>query len=119
MDAYTELRAAGAGNLTGDATLTDFDLAPMVKPMYLHVNVPAVSTSDTLAVTCDFENSSNTTLQQTTIPAISVAGHYVCPIFCDHPDLSDLSVILDVTQNDTAAANFGAVEVWISNSRIS
>jgi hypothetical protein len=24
-----------------------------------------------------------------------------------------------VTQNDTAAANFGAVEVWISNSRIS
>lgn len=117
MDANLELRAASAGNLTGDATLTDVDLKPMVEPLYLHVNVPAVSTEDTLDVTADFEDASNNTLQQTTIPQISAAGHYVIPLFCDHPSLSDLSVILDCTGNDTEAMNFGAVEVWISYSR--
>ena len=117
MDANTELRAASAGNLTGDATLTDFDLKPMIDPLWLHVNVPAVSTEDTLDVTADFEDGSNNTLQQTTIPTITAAGHYVIPLFCDHPSLTDLSVILDCTGNDTEAMNFGAVEVWISNSR--
>jgi hypothetical protein len=117
MDTNLVLRAASAGNLTGDATLTDLDLTPMVQPLYLHVNVPSVSTDDVLAVTADFEDVSNNTLQQTTIPAISAAGHYVCPLFCDHPSLTDLSVILDCTATGTAAMNFGAVVVWISNSR--
>ena len=117
MDANLVLRAASAGNLTGDSTLTDVDLEPMVSPLYLHVLVPAVSTDDTLLVTADFENVSGTTLQQTTIPTITAAGKYVIPIFCDHPDLTDLSVILDCTATGTAAMNFGAVVVWVSNSR--
>ena len=119
MDANTVLRASGAGNLTGDETLTDLDLAPMVNPLYLHVNVPAVSTDDVLDVTLDFEDGSGNTLQQTTIPQISALGHYVCPIFCDHPSLTDLSVILNATATGTAAMNFGAVEVWLSTSRVS
>lgn len=119
MDSNLVLRASSAGNLTGDETLTDMDLTPMVRPMYLHVIVPSVSTDDVFTVTLDFENASNTTLQQTTIPAISAAGHYVCPIFCDHPSLTDLSVILDCTATGTAAMSFGAVEVYVSNSRVS
>lgn len=117
MDANAVLRAASAGNLTGDETLTDFDLGPMIDPLYLHIIVPAVSTDDVLDITADFENGSGTTLQQTTIPQISAAGKYVIPLFCDHPDLTDLSVILNATATGTAAMNFGAVVVYLSNSR--
>ena len=117
MDTNTVLRAASVGNLTADETLTDFELFPMIDQLYLHVIVPAVSTSDSLVVTADFENVSGTTLQQTTIPSITALGHYVVPIFCDHPDVTDLSVILDVTLVGTAAGNFGAVVVYLSTSR--
>jgi hypothetical protein len=41
----------------------------------------------------------------------------VIPLFCDHPSLTDLSVILDCTATGTAAMSFGAVVVYISNSR--
>ncbi len=119
MDANLVLRLASAGNLTGDETLTDVDITPMVNPLYLHLMIPAVSTDDVLDVTADFENVSGTTLQQTTIPQISAAGHYVVPIFCDHPDVTDLSVILNATATGTAAMNFGAVVVYISTSRVS
>ena len=119
MDTNAVLRAASVGNLAVDATLTDFPLEPMTHPLYLHVNVPAVSTDDSLVVTADFENSSGTTLMQITLPSITVAGLYSMPIFCDKPTLTDLSVILDVTLVGTAAGNFGAVEVWLSTSPLS
>lgn len=119
MDSNLVLRAASAGNLTGDSTLTDVDLKPMDKPLYLHVLVPSVSTDDVLDVTADFEDADGNTLQQTTIPQITAAGHYVIPLFCDHPSLTDLSVILDATATGTAAMSFGAVVVWISNARTS
>jgi hypothetical protein len=117
MDTNLVLRAASVGNLTGDSTLTDVDLTPMIDPLYLHVLVPSVSTDDTLLVTADFEDASNNTLQQTTIPVITAAGHYVIPLFCNHPSLTDLSVILDCTATGTAAMSFGAVVVYISNAR--
>lgn len=117
MDSNAVLRAASAGNLTGDATLTDFDLKPMIQPLWLHINVPSVTSGDTLDVTADFEDVSNNTLQQTTIPQITAAGHYVIPLFCDHEDLTDLSVILNCTADSTVAMSFGAVEVWLSYSR--
>jgi hypothetical protein len=118
MDTNLHLRVGStAGNLTGDETLTDMELTPMNKPLYLHIDIPAVSTDDVMDITADFENVSNTTLQQTTIPQITAAGKYVIPLFCDHPDLTDLSVILNVTATGTAAMNFGAVDVWISTSR--
>jgi hypothetical protein len=117
MDTNAVLRAASVGNLTADATLDDFDLTPMWKPLYLHILIPSVTSGDVLDVTADFENISGTTLQQTTIPQITAAGKYVIPIFCDHPDLTDLSVILNVTLDSTVAGSFGAVEVWLSPSR--
>lgn len=117
MDTNAVLRAASVGNLTADETLTDFELFPMADPLYLHVIVPAVSSGDVLDVTADFENVSGTTLQQTTIPQITAAGKYVVPLFCDHPDLTDLSVILN--QTDNGSPNFGAVVVYISAARTS
>lgn len=120
MDTNLHLRiGATAGNLTGDETLTDMDFSPSINPMYLHIEVPAISTDDVLDVTADFENGSGTTVQQTTIPQISAVGKYVIPLFCDHPDVTDLSVILNATATGTAAMNFGAVDVWVSTSRVS
>jgi len=119
MDTNAVLRAASVGNLTADETLTDFPLEPMTQPMYLHILVPAVSASDSLVVTADFENVSGTTLMQTTLPSITVAGLYSMPIFCDKSTVTDLSVILDATLVGTAAGNFGAVEVWLSTSPLS
>ena len=117
MDTNAVLRLASAGNLTGDETLTDFDLTPMVNPMYLHIIIPAVSTDDVMTVKADFEDGSNNTLMQTHSKSIAAVGKYVLPIFCDDPALTDLSVILDVTATGTAAMNFGAVVVYLSNSR--
>lgn len=116
MDTNLELRAASAGNLTGDATLTDVDWFPSNAVLYLHAYVPAVSTSDTLVVKANFDDGS-TILQSNQSQTISAAGHYCVPIFCDHPDVTDLSVVLDTTANNSEAVNFGAVVVWISNSR--
>jgi hypothetical protein len=117
MDTNLELRAASAGNLTGDSTLTDVDWTPTEVVSYLHVLVPSVSTSDTLLVTADFEDGSNNTLMQIVSKTISAAGHYVIPLVCDDPNVTDLSVILDTTANNSEAVNFGAVVVWISNAR--
>lgn len=117
MDTNTVLRATSAGALTATATLADFPLTPMVNDFYLHLIVPSAGgTSPTLNVTADFESSGNATLQQATIPQITAAGHYVCPLFCDHPDLSALSVILTV---GGTSPDFGAVEVYLSTSRVS
>ena len=118
MDTNLHLRkSATAGNLTGDETLTDMELTPMNNVLYLHIDIPSVSASDVLDVTADFEDASDNTLQQTTIPQIAAAGHYVVPLFCDHPSLTDLSVILNATATGTAAMSFGAVDVWVSTSR--
>lgn len=116
MDSNLVLRD-GSSNLTGDETLTDLELFPMNEVLYLHIVIPSVSAADVLDVTADFEDASNNTLQQTTIPQISVAGKYVIPLFCDHPSLTDLSVILNATATGTAAMSFGGVKVYISNSR--
>lgn len=114
MDTYTVLRDSSDGNLTIDETLT-FTLGPMVRPLYLHTNVPEVSTDDTLLVNVEFKHSS--TVDLTTYGAtISAVGHYVIPIFCDDPDITTLSVTLNVTG---ASVDFGTVEVWLSTSRIS
>ncbi len=116
MDTNAVLRLASAGNLTADETLTDFPIEPMTRPLYLHALIPAVSASDSLVITADFEDGSGNTLMQAVLPSITTAGLYSLPIFCDKEDLTDLSVILDVTLVGTAAGNFGAVEVWLSTS---
>ncbi len=115
MDTNAVLRAASVGNLTGDETLADFDLTPMNNVLYMHVIVPSVSSGDVLDVSAIFQDVSNNTLQTTTIPQITAAGHYVVPLFCDHPSLTDLSVTLNET--DDGAPNFGAVVAYLSTSR--
>lgn len=119
MDTNLELRASGAGALTGDETLTDVDWTPTQVVSYLHVKVPSVSTDDVLTVKADFEDGSNNTLMQIHSKSIAAAGHYVIPLVCDDPSVTDLSVILDCTATGTAAMSFGTVIVWISNSRVS
>lgn len=119
MDANAVLRASSAGNLTADETLTAFSMDPMNCPLYVVVNVPAVSTSDSVVPKVSFQNSSSTELMNTFHPSISTAGLYSFPIFCDKLTLSKIVVTLDVTLVGTAAGNFGAVEVWLSTSPIS
>ncbi len=119
MDTNLELRASSAGNLTGDANLTAVPLKAMDKPLYLHANIPSVSTSDTLVIKAKFRNSSDTVILETDSKSISAEGHYVVPIFNDDPAQDDLYVTLDTTANNSEAVNFGAVVVWISNSRVS
>lgn len=116
QDTNNILRASGAGNLTGDATLTAFSLVPMTQPLYLHTLVPAVSTDDSLVVKCSFQNASSTELMNTFAASITAAGLYSFPIFCDKATLSKIVVTLDTTLVGTAAGNFGAVEVWLSTS---
>lgn len=117
MDTNLVLRAASAGNLTGDSTLSAVLLGPQIERLYLNVIVPSVSSGDTLIVKAVFRNSSTTTLQQTWSGTISAAGHYAIPIFCDHPDQYDLVVTLDTTADTSAPISFGAVIVHLSNSR--
>lgn len=117
MDTNLVLRAASAGNLTGDATLTAQALKPTVKPLWLNVFVPQVSSGDTLIAKAVFRNAGGTTLQQTWSGSINAAGHYAIPLYCDDPNLADVVVTLDTTADSTAAINFGAVVVHISNAR--
>lgn len=115
MDTNLVLRAASAGNLTADETLTALSIKPMIDPLYLIAVVPAVSSGDSLIVKAVFRNISDATLQQTWSKSITAAGTYAIPLFCDDPGLDDLSVTLDET--DDGAPNFGAVLVYLSASR--
>jgi hypothetical protein len=112
MDKYTELRAASAGNLTADETLSDFALTAMVKPLYLHTIVPQVPAGNSLKVNAVFKAGS-TELKRDVSAAYSSAGHYVLEIFCDAPSLTKLSVTNDVASN----GNFGAVVQYLSPAR--
>lgn len=119
MDANAVLRS-GSSNLTADETLTDFPLEPMANPLYLHILVPQIAASDTIVATAYFDDASNNHLQTVTIPTITAAGIYHMSLFCDHEDLSDLSVNLNITDADAGADfNAGAVKVWLSTSPLS
>lgn len=118
MDTNLTLRAASAGNLTADETLTTVAITPMTNPIYLHTNIPSVSSGDTFNVQAAFKDGS-TVLKTDKSAEYSVAGHYVLEIFCDNPLLDSLVVTNDVTKDSTAAGSFGAVVQWLSNSRVS
>ena len=117
MDTNLVLRAASVGNLTGDSNLTAISIKPMFDPLYLIVVIPSVTSGDSLIVKAVFRNSSDATLQQTWSKSLTAAGTYAIPLFCDDPDLDDLAVTLDTTADSTVAISFGAVVVYISNSR--
>lgn len=117
MDANTVLRAAAAGNLTADETLTAFAIGPMKKPLYLHTIVPSVSSGDKFAPIAKFEKADSTVLLTITGPDITAAGHYVMAIFSDNPNITKLVVVDDVTLDSTAAGSFGAVIQYLSPAR--
>jgi len=119
MDTNNVLRAASAGNLTGDETLTDHALTAMNKEMFLHTIVPSVSTDDVFTVEVTFQDASDNTLLYVTGPSISAAGHQAVDLFCNHPDLDHISVTLNTTATGTEAMSFGAVVVYLSPVRTS
>lgn len=113
MDTNLVLRAASAGNLTGDETLTSVCIGPMTRPLWLNVYVPAVSAGDVLDVKLDFcaTGATTTAISILSMKQITAAGYYSIPFYTAH---EYLQVRLDETDN--GGPNFGAVKVWISNA---
>lgn len=111
MDTNTVLRD-GTSNLTADETLTSALVGPMVKPLWLHVVVPSVSSGDTLDVELEFcaASASTTQISNMNMKQITAAGHYAIPFFTAH---EYVQVKLNVTADSTAALSMGATKVWI------
>ena len=114
MDAYTILRD-GTSNLTADETLTSVKVGPMVKPLWLHVLVPSVSSGDTLDVELEFcaATASTTQISNMNMKQITAAGHYAIPFYTLH---EYLQVKLNVTADSSAALSMGATKVWIDTT---
>lgn len=110
MDTNLVLRAASVGNLTADETLTTALIGPMVRPLWLHVLVPSVSSGDVLDVELEFctAAASTTEVYNMNMKQITAAGHFAIPFFTP---LEYLQVKLNETDN--GGPNFGAVVVWI------
>jgi len=109
MDSNMRLRVgATAGNLV-EGESYDFPLAPMSKPLYLHVNVPEYD--DSLSVSAAYKNAGGDPLAATVLD-ISTEGHHWVPLFHDDESLAQLTVTM------TVDGDFGAVDVWISNSPV-
>lgn len=108
----------GGIELTADETVPNIPLTPMVNPLYLHVYISSVSSGDTIIVKAEFENASNAVLQLSQTGTISAVGHYVLPLFCDHPDLTNMDVVFDTTANNTEALAING-KAWFSTSRVS
>ena len=113
MDTNLMLRD-GSTDLTGDETLTAVNIGPMVNPLYLHIDVPSVSSGDTLDVELEFLNSSSVEQVNSNIKQITALGKYVVPFFTNQPKLQ-----VKLNETDNGGPNFGAVKVWISTSPIS
>lgn len=116
MDTNLELRD-GTTNLTADETLTSTEVGPMVRPLWLHVVVPSITTSDTLDVELEFCDSTATTTEvyNMNMKQITAAGHYAVPFFIA-PPLEYLQVKLNVTDVGGGGFSAGAVKVWIDNA---
>lgn len=115
MDTNLVLRAASAGDLTADETLTSVRIGPMVRPLWLHIITPTASTADTLDIELEFCTSAAPTVEvynmnMKQIGAASV--HYAIPFYTM---LGYLQVKLNVTDGG-GGVNYGAVEVWIEPS---
>lgn len=111
MDTNLVLRD-GSADLTADETLTSTLIGPMVKPMWLHVMVPEVSTDDVLDVELEFcdKAASTTEVYNMNMKQIVAAGHYAIPFFT----LEEyLQVKLNVTGTDV---DLGATKVWIASA---
>ena len=116
MDTNLVLRD-GTADLTVDATLTAVTVGPMVKPLWLHVLVPSVSSGDVLDVELEFclAATPTTEVYNMNMKQIVAAGHYAIPFFMA-PPCTSLQVKLNVTADSTVALSMGGVKVWIDNA---
>lgn len=114
MDTNNVLRD-GTSNLTADETLTTTLVGPMVKPLWLHVVVPSVSSGDVLDVEIEFCDAaaSTTQISNFNFKQITAAGHYAEPFYTLH---DYAQVKLNVTADSSAALSMGGVKVWIDNA---
>lgn len=105
------LRAATAGNLTADETLTAIRMPKMV-PLWLVVDVPTASALDTLDVELEFLDSSSAERYNLNMKQIgAVAGVFSQVFLCD-PLTEKLQVKLNVTDGG-GGVNYGAVVVTV------
>ncbi len=113
MDTNLVLRD-GTSNLTADETLTTTLIGPMVRPLWLHVLVPSITSTDTLDVELEFCDSaaSTTEVYNMNMKQITAAGHYAIPFFMA-PPLEYLQVKLNITDVGGSGFSAGAVKVWI------
>lgn len=109
MDTNLVLRT-GASNLTADETLTSVRIGPMLRPMWLKVLVPAVSSGDVLDVELEFcdSSASTTEVQNMNMQQISTTGLHQIPFFTQYEYLQ-----VKLNETDNGSPNFGAVKVWI------
>lgn len=116
MDTNLELRS-GATDLTADETLTSVQVGPMNRPLWLHILVPSITSTDTLDVELEFCDSaaSTTEVYNMNMKQIIAAGHYAIP-FIMAPTLEYLQVKLNVTDVGGGGFSAGAVKVWIDNA---
>lgn len=114
MDTNLVLRD-GSSNLTEDETLTTLLIGPMVKPLWLHVLVPSITSTDTLDVELEFcaTGATTTEVYNMNMKQITAAGHYAIPFFTL---LEYLQVKLNITDVGGGGFSSGATKVWIDNA---
>jgi hypothetical protein len=106
MDTNLVLRD-GSTHLTGDETLTTIKIGPMVKPLWLHLVVPAYP-SGSLDVELEFcaTGATTTEIYNMNMKQIVAIGHYAIPFYT-------LLEYLQVKLNNDGTTDFGHVKVWI------
>ena len=111
MDTNLVLRD-GTTHLTDDENLTSVKIGPMVKPLWLHVLVPEVSSADTLDVELEFcaTGATTTEIYNMNMKQIAAAGHYAIPFYTL---LEYLYVKLNTSHNTD---DHGHTKVWIDNA---
>jgi len=112
MDTNLVLRD-GTSNLTADESLTAVLVGPMVKPLWLHVVVPSITSTDTLDVELEFNDDGSTEIDNQNMKQITAAGHFAIPFFTLH---NYLLVKLNITDVGGGGFSSGATKVWIDNA---
>jgi hypothetical protein len=114
MDTNMVLRD-GTVHLTADETLTTIKVGPMVKPLWLHIIVPAdgnVGATHKLDVELEFcaTGATGTEIYNMNMKQITAAGHYAIPFFTA---LEYLQVKLNITDDGGGDLDLFHVKVWI------
>ena len=117
MDTNLVLRD-GSTHLTADETLTTCEIGPMVRPLWLHVIVPAAGNAGAthkLDVELEFcaVGATTTEIYNMNMKQIIAAGHYAIPFYTL---LEYVYVKLNITDDGGADLDLAHVKVWIDPS---